>query len=101
MAGHQIKSAEPRILANGLMLITFGLKQEIIVWENERGLLYRDGRYEKLLQPGRYDFWRSEKIRVARAGIRPMSEQTTVKASLTPDLYYLLLTLSHHSHLPI
>src|SRR5258707_521753 len=58
MAGHQIKSAEPRILANGLMLITFGLKQEIIVWENERGLLYRDGRYEKLLQPGRYDLWR-------------------------------------------
>ncbi len=85
MAGHQIKSAEPRILANGLMLITFGLKQEIIVWENERGLLYRDGRYEKLLQPGRYDFWRWEKVRVARVSIRQMSEVITGQEILTAD----------------
>ncbi|MEP7285038.1 MAG: slipin family protein [Chloroflexota bacterium] len=77
--------AQAKVLTNGLTETTLGLKQEVIVWENERGLLYRNGRYERLLEPGRYEFWRWEKIRITRVGIRQMSEVITGQEILTAD----------------
>ena len=37
-----------------------GLRKEVTVYEYERGLLYRDGKLERVLEPGRYTFWASE-----------------------------------------
>ncbi len=73
------------VLANGLTTTALGLKQEVIIWEHERGLLYHDGRYVRLLIPGRYKFWRWEKVRVAHVSTRQMSEVITGQEILTSD----------------
>ena len=73
------------VLTNGLTVSTLGLKQEVIIWEHERGLLYHDGRYVRLLIPGRYQFWRWQKIRVAHVSTRQMSEVITGQEILTSD----------------
>lgn len=63
----------------------FNLKQEIVIMEYERGLFYRDGRYERLLEPGRYTFWRWEKVNVSKISIRQMSEIISGQEILTSD----------------
>src|SRR5437870_4535782 len=85
MAAVPVTKPRPKMLANGFTQTTLGLKQEIIVWENERGLLYREGRYETLLKPGRYEFWRWDRVRIVRVSIRQMSEVITGQEILTAD----------------
>jgi regulator of protease activity HflC (stomatin/prohibitin superfamily) len=55
------------------------------VWEYERGLLYREGRFERLLPPGRYLFWQWEKVRVVRVSGRQLSEVITGQEILSSD----------------
>jgi regulator of protease activity HflC (stomatin/prohibitin superfamily) len=74
-----------RVLPNGLTLAKLGLKQEIIIWESERGLLYKDGRYARMLAPGRYEFWRWERVKIVRVSIRQLSEVITGQEILTAD----------------
>ncbi len=62
-----------------------GLKKENIVWEYERGLLYRNGRFQRLLDAGRYQFWRWAKVRITKVGIRQMSEVITGQEIVTAD----------------
>ena len=52
---------------------TFGLRKEITVFQYERGLLYRDGVMERVLEPGRYRFASSERVEVAKVSLREMS----------------------------
>src|SRR5262245_9326578 len=48
----------------------FWLRKEITVYEYERGLLYRDGKLERVLEPGRYTFWATERVDVTRVSLR-------------------------------
>jgi regulator of protease activity HflC (stomatin/prohibitin superfamily) len=84
---------QPKVLTNGLTESRLGLKQEIIVWQHERGLLYHDGKFERLLEPGRYEFWRWEKIRVTRVSTRQMSEVITGQEILTADKVEVRISL--------
>jgi regulator of protease activity HflC (stomatin/prohibitin superfamily) len=61
------------------------LKQEATVWEYERGLLYRDGKFVKVLMPGRYAFWRWQQMRVTKLSVRQMSQVITGQEILTAD----------------
>jgi regulator of protease activity HflC (stomatin/prohibitin superfamily) len=70
---------------DGMQTKWAGLKREIIIWEYERGLFYRDGKFEKVLGPGRYSFWRLEKVRVAVVSLRVMSEIIDGQSMLTAD----------------
>jgi len=81
------------VLTNGLTPISGGVKQEAIIWENERGLLYRDGRYERLLTPGRYEFWRWQKVRITRVSARQMSEVINGQEILTSDKIEIRISL--------
>src|SRR5438270_13526505 len=85
--------AQATVLPNGLTLTTGGVKQEAIIWENERGLLYHDGRYERLLMPGRYEFWRWEKVLITRVSARQMSEVINGQEILTSDKIEVRISL--------
>lgn len=63
----------------------FNLKKEVTIYEYERGLLYKEGRYERLLEPGRYVFWRWERVDVTPVSTRQMSEVVSGQAILTSD----------------
>lgn len=62
-----------------------GLKQEQTIWEYERGLLYRDGRFQRVLEPGRYRFWRWERVRIDRVNLRQSSDVIAGQEILTSD----------------
>jgi regulator of protease activity HflC (stomatin/prohibitin superfamily) len=55
----------------------FGFWFEVVIKDDERGFLYRDGRFERLLQPGRFDAFdpagqlNAEVVRIVRAEIAP------------------------------
>ncbi|HSH04832.1 MAG TPA: slipin family protein [Anaerolineae bacterium] len=72
---------------------TLGLKRQAIIWEYERGLLYRDGKFQRLLEAGRYEFWRWEEIRIAVVSLRQMSEVINSQAILTADKVEVRLSL--------
>jgi regulator of protease activity HflC (stomatin/prohibitin superfamily) len=67
--------------------------QEVVVWEYERGLLYREGRFVRVLEPGRYRFWRWKKVRVVKVGTRQMSEVITGQEILTADKIEVRISL--------
>lgn len=71
----------------------FGLRKEVIVWEHERGLLYRDGRLERVLEPGRYQFRRWAKVGVERISVRQTSDVLTGQEILTADKIELRVSL--------
>jgi regulator of protease activity HflC (stomatin/prohibitin superfamily) len=62
-----------------------GLCKEITVVEYERGLLYRDGRLEGVLEPGHYRFWAWERVEVAKVALREMSRVVAGQEILTAD----------------
>lgn len=63
----------------------FGLRKEVTVFEYERGLLYREGRMERLLEAGRYRFRGSEPVGVVKVSLREMSHVVAGQAILTAD----------------
>ncbi|MEL7233596.1 MAG: slipin family protein [Chloroflexota bacterium] len=63
----------------------FNLKKEITIYEYERGLLYRDGKFVNLLDAGRYQWWRWERVDVTPVSTRQMSEVVSGQAILTSD----------------
>lgn len=65
--------------------ILFGLQKEVIIYAYERALLYRDGKFERLLEPGKYRFNRNEKISMTRVSTRLMSEVISGQEILTAD----------------
>lgn len=62
-----------------------GLQQQYIVKEYERALLYKDGKFERLLEAGKYTFWRWEKIELTYVSMRQMSEVISGQEMLTAD----------------
>jgi regulator of protease activity HflC (stomatin/prohibitin superfamily) len=63
----------------------FGLQQHFIVKQYERALLYKDGKYERLLEAGKYTFWRWENIELTYVSMRQMSEVISGQEMLTAD----------------
>lgn len=62
-----------------------GLQKEITIYEYERGLLYREGKFEGLLEPGRYRYTRWDDVKVTPVSKRIMSEVVSGQEILTSD----------------
>lgn len=60
-------------------------RDDVTVYEYERGLLYRDGKLERPLGPGRYRFWRWQNARIVKVSLRSMSHVVTGQEMLTSD----------------
>ena len=63
----------------------FKLRKEITIFEYERGLLYTEGKFTELLEPGRYVWWRWARVDVTPVSTRQMSEVVSGQAILTAD----------------
>lgn len=72
---------------------TFWLRKELTVYEYERGLLYRDGKLERLLEPGRYSFWAGARVEVAKVSLREMSHVVAGQGILTADRVEVRISL--------
>ncbi len=72
-------------MTDGFKPILFGLQKETIVFEYEQGLLYKDGKFDKLLKPGKYRFNRNDNITIIRVSTRIMSEVISGQEILTSD----------------
>jgi regulator of protease activity HflC (stomatin/prohibitin superfamily) len=72
---------------------SFGLCKEVIVFQYERGLLYREGKLERVLEPGRYRFWAGEPVEVAKVSLREMSHIVPGQGVLTADRIEVRVTL--------
>lgn len=64
---------------------TLWLCKEITVFEYERGLLYKDGKLERVLEAGRYSFWSWERVDVIKVSLREMSHVVAGQGILTSD----------------
>jgi regulator of protease activity HflC (stomatin/prohibitin superfamily) len=62
-----------------------GFCKEITVYEYEQGLLYRDGRLDRVLEPGHYRFWAGERVEVAKVSLREASRVVPGQEILTAD----------------
>ena len=71
----------------------FGFRKEITVFQFERGMLYRDGRLDAVLDPGRYEFKRKERVEVAKVSLREMSHVVPGQGLLTADRIEVRITL--------
>ncbi|MFO0844324.1 MAG: slipin family protein [Gemmataceae bacterium] len=72
---------------------TFWLRKEITVYEYERGLLYREGKVERVLEPGRYRFWSFEPADVVKVSLREMSHVVAGQGILTSDRIEVRISL--------
>jgi len=68
-----------------LKSIHLGLRREITIWEHHCGLLYKDGVFDRVLEPGRYSFWRWQKMSVAVVSLQQRSAIISDQAILTAD----------------
>lgn len=71
----------------------FGFRKEITIYEYERGLLYREGKLDGVLEPGRYTFWLSEPVDVAKVSLREMSHVVAGQGILTADRIEVRISL--------
>lgn len=71
----------------------FGFRKQIIVYDYERGLLYREGKLEGVLEPGRYTFWLHEPVDVAKVSLREMSHVVAGQGILTADRIEVRISL--------
>jgi regulator of protease activity HflC (stomatin/prohibitin superfamily) len=69
------------------------LRRKVVVREYERGLLYRDGKFIELLQPGRYVSWRWEHVRIDPVDLREVSQTVEGQEILTSDKIGVRVTL--------
>lgn len=63
----------------------FGLQKELTIYEYERGLLYEDGRFIRLLEAGKYRYWRWENVEITPVSSRLTSEVLNGQEILTAD----------------
>jgi regulator of protease activity HflC (stomatin/prohibitin superfamily) len=72
---------------------TLGLRKEVTVFEYERGLLYREGKLDRVLEPGRYRFWAREPVDVTKVSLREMSHVVPGQGILTGDRIEIRISL--------
>jgi regulator of protease activity HflC (stomatin/prohibitin superfamily) len=70
-----------------------GLRKEITVYEYERGLLYRDGKLERVLEPGRYTFWAGARVDAIKVSLRETSHVVAGQGILTADRIEVRISL--------
>lgn len=66
----------------------------ITIYEYERGLQYRDGKLEKVLEAGRYRLWRWQRAKIVIVDVRRTSAQITNQKLLTSDQITVALNIS-------
>jgi regulator of protease activity HflC (stomatin/prohibitin superfamily) len=71
----------PAFIAIAWLLSVF---QRIVIYEYERGLKYRRGRFVGLLEPGSYWYWRYN-VTVTKIDVRPRYESVTGQEVLSAD----------------
>lgn len=71
----------------------FGLRLNTIIYEYERGLLYHDGRFVSLLEPGAYRHWRWQNVRITKVSLRVMSVVLNGQEILTADRVEVRISL--------
>lgn len=71
----------------------FGMRKEITIFEYERGLLYKEGKLERVLGPGNYRFWSGDRVEVARVSLREMSHVVGGQEILTSDRIEVRISL--------
>lgn len=65
--------------------IRLGLQKEITLYEYERGLLYENGRFTRLLEAGRYRYPRWKNVTITPVSTRLISEVITGQEILSAD----------------
>lgn len=71
------------------------LVKELIVGQNQAGLLFVDGELTKTLKPGRHTFWETTKeIEFRLLDLRPTPHEITAQEILTKDRVTLRVTLT-------
>jgi regulator of protease activity HflC (stomatin/prohibitin superfamily) len=88
-----MESAKQVGIMTPMTRVALGFCKEITVFQYERALLYRDGRLERVLEPGRYRFWASERVEVAKVSLREMSHVVAGQGILTADQVEVRITL--------
>jgi len=73
--------------------ITLGLRKAVTIYEYERGLLYREGKLERVLEPGRYRFWAIEPVDAVKVSLREMSHVVAGQGILTADRIEVRISL--------
>ena len=68
-------------------------RQVVKVWEYERGLLYVKGRFEQMLQPGRYVLWPWQHRHIDCLDMREASQTVQGQEILTKDKIGIRVTL--------
>jgi regulator of protease activity HflC (stomatin/prohibitin superfamily) len=71
----------------------FGFVKEVTIYEYERGLLYREGKLEGVLEAGTYRFWRWERVDVNKVSLREMSHVVAGQEILTSDRIEIRISL--------
>lgn len=71
----------------------FGLGKQVVVYQYERGLLYREGKLDRVLDPGLYRFWASEPVDVDKVSLREMSHVVPSQGVLTADRVEIRVTM--------
>lgn len=68
--------------------------REIVeVWEYERGLLYQNGKFDKLLEPGRYNLWFWQHRHITKVDVRETSQTIQGQEVLSKDKVPIRVTL--------
>src|SRR5512145_598392 len=83
--GNAVIKGEQMAAEVGYKTTRLGLQREWIIWEYERGLLYQNGKFTRVLEPGRYVFSRWERADIKRVSVRQMSEVISGQEILTAD----------------
>ncbi len=79
-----------------LAMLPGRIRKELIVMEYERALLYEQGQFSRLLEPGRYVFWRWMKVSYDRVSLRQMSEVISGQEVLSSDKIGVRVSLIAH-----
>ncbi len=80
-------------MAEELKPVLFGLQREVIIYDYESALLYREGRFVSLLKPGRYRFLWNDEVKVEKVSLRIVSEVLNGQEILTADKVAVRLSL--------
>ena len=93
MRAAEFMRAEQLFYAPQAKVRRFGPFLRVLIFEFQRGLLYRDGRFERVLEPGRYLF-RARTATVRVVDVRPRLATVPGQELLTADGVTIKLTIA-------
>jgi regulator of protease activity HflC (stomatin/prohibitin superfamily) len=72
---------------------SFGFTRIVEIWEYEQGLLYKKGRFVKILPPGRYRLWFWQHQEIRKVSMRQVSQTVNGQEVITQDKVPVRVTL--------